>query len=54
MPVKIPSHVFDIDEKTAERIIRKAIRKRRTLAAIRLAVATAAIVSMLSAIAVTI
>jgi len=54
MPINIPSHIFDIDEATAERIIQGAIRKRRTLAAIRLAVATAAILSMFSAIAATI
>ena len=54
MPINIPSHIFDIDEATAERIIRGAIRKRRKLAAIRLAATLAVIISMLSAIAATI
>jgi len=54
MPMNIPCHIFDIDDATAERIIRKAIRKRRTQFTIRLAVAMSALVLGVAAIAATV
>ena len=36
MPCKIPSHIFDIDDATAERLTRIAIRRRKSTALLRL------------------
>jgi hypothetical protein len=38
MPCKIPSHILDIDEATAERLARRIILRRRTAALVRFGV----------------
>ena len=41
MPCKIPNHIFDVDQRTAERLSGQIIRRRRLNAALRIAVAVA-------------
>lgn len=36
MPCRMPSHVFEVDEATAERLTRLAIRRRKSTALLRL------------------
>lgn len=43
MPCKIPSHIFDIDEATAERLSRRIILQRRAAAVVRFGVLAVAV-----------
>ena len=43
MPCKIPSHIFDIDEATAERLTRRIILQRRATAVVRFGVIAVAL-----------
>lgn len=51
MPCKIPSHIFDIDEATAERLTRRIILQRRAAAVVRFGVLAVALAGVAAAAA---
>lgn len=52
--MSIPCHIYDIDEATAERIIRRVVRRRRISALLEYAVALSGLIVWAAAVAATV